>query len=149
MDDKLNFKSEMHAISNYHFKFTRFNRPNKTDDFINQIDIYTTDNILIHTIKFDSYNARILYRVMRLLLVTGEEFTYEIPSFNVHEVYKISARNELEWIPSFIISIDNETINCTVNLTIKFTLEEYEQFMFLFYFMFLIDITQGESQDEI
>ena len=146
MENNVNIESNFYMISNYYFRMNRYERRNVTDDFINQLEIYTLDKILLHSIKFDSYNARILYRVLAMLFREGESFEYDIPSFNMMEVYKISAfMDYMTGKPMFTINIDNQTVNSTVNLSIRFNSDDFEEFLFKFYFIFLIDIIEGDE----
>ena len=147
MENNINFESNIHKISNYYFGFKRYNRRFNKDDFINQLDIYTLDKILLHSIKFDNYTTRILYRVLTMLFREGESFEYDIPSFNMLEVYKISGvLDYLTGRPMFTLFIDNQTINSTVKLYIKFNSDEFEEFLFKFYFLLLIDLcSEGNS----
>lgn len=151
MDNKLNFKSQIHRISNYNFRFTRFNRTRaeRIDDFINQIDIMTLDNINLYTIKFNTYNADILLMVLKLLYGEGEPFEYDIPSFNMSEVFKINGKLEFvnyDTEVKIYLKITRETTDGNISdLDISFSPEEFENFMFLFYFMFLIDLMDGSS----
>ena len=140
MDNNLNLKSELHKINNYIFRFSRYTRT-KPNDFINQIDIMSLDNINIYSIKFNTYNADILMMVFKLLYVDGEPFEYNIPSFNMFEVFKINGSMDFPNDQVVItLSISRQTLYDESSLHINFNPEEYEEFMFLFYFMFLIDL---------
>ena len=81
-----------------------------------------------------------------MLFREGESFEYDIPSFNMMEVYKISAfMDYMTGKPMFTINIDNQTVNSTVNLSIRFNSDDFEEFLFKFYFIFLIDIIEGDE----
>lgn len=141
--NKLDFKSEKHKIGNYTYQFTRFDRPNLIDNFINQIDIYNDNNVKLHTLKFDTDNADLIFLAMKALYLDTEPFEYNIPVFNAIEKYTISFQiicfdNFYNHYISFII--ENKALENPSFTEIHFINDEYEEFMFLFYFMFLIDL---------
>ena len=79
--------------------------------------------------------------VLKLLYVDGEPFEYNIPSFNMVEVFKLNGVLEFpndEVI--FTITISRQTMDNESALYINFTPDEYEEFLFFFHFMFLIDL---------
>lgn len=141
--NKLNFKSEKHKIGNYVYQFTRYERPNLIDEYINQIDIYNDNNIKLHTLKFDTDNADLIFLAMKSLYIDTNPFEYVIPAFNTIDKYIISFQiicidNFCNHYISFII--ENNALENSSFTEIHFINDEFEQFMFLFYFMFLIDL---------
>ena len=57
----------IYKIGNYVYQFTRYERPNLIDEYINQIDIYNDNNIKLHTLKFDTDNADLIFLAMKSL----------------------------------------------------------------------------------
>ena len=141
--NKLNFHSKRHKLGNYIYEFTRFERPHLIDNFINQIDIYNENNIKLHSIKFDTDNADLIFLAMKALYQKGDSFEYEIPPFNSIEKYKISMAIlfDNDCYDQYVrLIIHNKSINNESILEIQFVEDEYEDFLFLFFFMFLIDL---------
>ena len=142
--DKINFSSEYHQLGNYLFKFSRIDV--SFNKYINIIEIFTEDKVKITELKLSTLSCTNLYKKMYNFNMYTENFIYEVPLYKNNEVTRISCIcdtrlicEQMEECVIFRIEKEN-TDGQSFNIEIVSTFYDFEKFVFIFYFLLLIDV---------
>ena len=140
-----NMRSKIAEFGNFKFSFNRYPRLiwySDYDNYINEIEITTCDNVPVVKFQFDFLNAEFLYKDLAYLSLRGDSFIRDLPPNSTREVIRINGYlNSSRYDGRYYFAIDKQSSYDGNISSVKFNMSEddFVEFLYLFYFHFLIE----------